>query len=321
MIVQCRACLMRYHLDDGVLGSQGGYVRCTACQHVWFQGPGPAPRDALVVRVQGRPVGSGRWHRRVKRSLIIIGLGAAMVGAFWGGHYYTHNDLGIGSKGLISFSPSSELALSSFAFTQEAAGSLVCQGVLTNKGSRAWPAGTVRLQVQIQGPHDGQQLTTSASAKDIDEKMLHKDAPSGTGGATPSSEPFRPSLLENKTSAKLTTSKEIQDKSSLDQAEKVQAPFTEVSSQRGKTMTEKSNTKPADSVSLSHAKPLAEPNKKEEPKALSSMIEVQSLARGTVVTHTLPDVLSPGQSLPFCFSVPAPLHLMTTVVVAVVPAG
>lgn len=50
MIVKCNACLVRYHLDDDVLGSKGRHVRCSSCKHVWYQNP-PVPSPYMLVPV------------------------------------------------------------------------------------------------------------------------------------------------------------------------------------------------------------------------------------------------------------------------------
>ena len=46
---------MRYHLDDDVLGSKGGYVRCSSCKHVWYQNP-PALSPYTLVPVGSSPL-------------------------------------------------------------------------------------------------------------------------------------------------------------------------------------------------------------------------------------------------------------------------
>jgi predicted Zn finger-like uncharacterized protein len=49
VIVQCHSCFRRYQLDDALLGLRGSHVRCTNCQHIWFQAPAPQTR-ALILR-------------------------------------------------------------------------------------------------------------------------------------------------------------------------------------------------------------------------------------------------------------------------------
>ncbi|PPE03505.1 MJ0042-type zinc finger domain-containing protein [Holospora curviuscula] len=55
MIVKCNMCSIRYHLDDDVLGSKGGYVRCSSCKHVWYQNP-PALSPYTLVPVLEAPL-------------------------------------------------------------------------------------------------------------------------------------------------------------------------------------------------------------------------------------------------------------------------
>ncbi|ETZ04904.1 MJ0042-type zinc finger domain-containing protein [Holospora undulata] len=55
MIVKCNACSMRYYLDDDVLGSKGGYVRCSSCKHVWYQNP-PALSPYTPIPVVQAPL-------------------------------------------------------------------------------------------------------------------------------------------------------------------------------------------------------------------------------------------------------------------------
>ena len=41
MIIQCKACKTRYRFDETVITDDGVWVRCSRCQHVFFQASGP----------------------------------------------------------------------------------------------------------------------------------------------------------------------------------------------------------------------------------------------------------------------------------------
>ena len=37
MIIQCRQCRTKYSFDDALMGGDGVWMRCSRCQHVFFQ--------------------------------------------------------------------------------------------------------------------------------------------------------------------------------------------------------------------------------------------------------------------------------------------
>ena len=147
MIVQCRSCEMRYHLDDGVLGSKGCQVRCTACGHIWHQNP-PESKN-MLIKV---PKESEKAHQEfsVGTKIIIAMASFSIVGcvSFYLGRQ-SLDTLGPWVDGWIELLRSKRnkpaLELTSFSFQTMDDGKMMCQGSVRNLSDRVISAPKIQL--------------------------------------------------------------------------------------------------------------------------------------------------------------------------------
>ncbi len=138
MIVHCRSCAMRYHLDDSVLGSKGCQVRCTACGYIWHQSPPPAKNMLVPQGEESLPVHKG-FSRGTKIALFTVSLLLASSGSFFLGRN-SFGSLGPWIDGCIELWHNSEkkpdLEITSFSIQSTDEGNVVCQGSLRNLSNR-----------------------------------------------------------------------------------------------------------------------------------------------------------------------------------------
>ena len=134
MIVQCRSCKMRYHLDDSVLGSKGCQVRCTACGHIWHQ-TAPESKNMLVTTAKESDSEHRGFSVGTKRILGIVALCAVGCGSFYLGRQ-SLDTLGPWVDGWIELFLSQrkdpKLELTSFAFQSTDEGKMICHGSVRN---------------------------------------------------------------------------------------------------------------------------------------------------------------------------------------------
>lgn len=134
MIVQCRSCTMRYHLDDSVLGSKGCQVRCTSCGHIWHLSP-PVSKNMLIARPEETASPGQSFSRTTKVliscvSLAIMGLGSFYLGRKSLGSLGPWIDGCVELWGKVEKKPALEITSFSFQGTDE--GQFVCQGSIRN---------------------------------------------------------------------------------------------------------------------------------------------------------------------------------------------
>jgi len=63
MIIACPQCTTRYTVDGAAFRAPGRTVRCTTCDHTWFQAPPrPAPKPAPALAVAEGPAVDDDYH-------------------------------------------------------------------------------------------------------------------------------------------------------------------------------------------------------------------------------------------------------------------
>lgn len=134
MIVQCRPCKMRYHLDDSVLGSKGCQVRCTACGHIWHQAA-PESKNMLITVPQEPGTEQRGFSIGTRRIIGFIVLCIVGGGSFYLGRQ-SLDTLGPWVDGwtelLFNHKKKTKLELTSFAFQSTDEGKIVCHGSIRN---------------------------------------------------------------------------------------------------------------------------------------------------------------------------------------------
>ncbi len=147
MIVQCRPCKMRYHLDDSVLGSKGCQVRCTACGHIWYQSA-PESKNMLITV----PQESGKEQRGfsigTRRILEFFLLCIVGISSFYLGRQSLYT-LGPWVDGwtelMLNHKKSLKLELTSFAFQSTDEGKMVCRGSIRNLSDKTIVSPKIQL--------------------------------------------------------------------------------------------------------------------------------------------------------------------------------
>ncbi len=134
MIVQCRPCKMRYHLDDSVLGSKGCQVRCTACGHIWHQAA-PESKNMLITVPQESDTEQRGFSIGTRRIIGFIALCIVGSGSFYLGRH-SLDTLGPWVDGwtelLLDHRKKPKLELTSFTFQSTDEGKIACHGSIRN---------------------------------------------------------------------------------------------------------------------------------------------------------------------------------------------
>lgn len=134
MIVQCQSCTMRYHLDDGVLGSKGCQVRCTSCGHIWHQSP-PAPKNMLVPRPEEKKSTEQGFSRGTKIVILATSLLIVASGSFFLGRK-SLTGLGPWINGWMELSGTNKskdsLEITELSFHKNNGSQFICQGTIQN---------------------------------------------------------------------------------------------------------------------------------------------------------------------------------------------
>lgn len=150
MIVQCRPCKMRYHLDDSVLGSKGCQVRCTACGHIWHQSA-PVSKNMLVTVPAESDLPQRVFSVSTKRFVGILALCIVGFGSFYLGRQ-SLDTLGPWVDGWTELmwinrkKPTLELV--SFSFQSTDAGKIICQGSVRNLSDKTIVSPKIQLTLR-----------------------------------------------------------------------------------------------------------------------------------------------------------------------------